>query len=92
MSMARILRKTSTTISTTAGYEKTIFVKTWTGRTITVVFSPERPTRFMKKEIERKTGIPTDHQQLVAGGRVLMDNTSLKEIGLSDGRTIELTA
>ena len=73
-------------------YEKTIYVKTWTGRTITVVFSPERATRFMKKEIERKTGIPTDHQQLVAGGRVLMDNTSLKEIGLSDGRTIELTA
>ena len=73
-------------------YKKTIYVKTWTGRTITVVFSPERATRFMKKEIERKTGIPTDHQQLVAGGRVLMDNASLKEIGFSDGRTIELTA
>ena len=73
-------------------YEKTIYVKTWTGRTITVVFSPERATRFMKKEIERRTGIPTDHQQLVAGGRVLMDNASLQESGLSDGRTIELTA
>ena len=46
----------------------------------------------MKKEIERKTGIPTDHQQLVAGGRVLIDNASIKESGLSDGMTIELTA
>ena len=73
-------------------YEKTKKVKTWTGRTITVVISPERATRFMKKEIERKTGIPTDHQCLVAEGRVLMDNAPFKESGLSDGRTIELTA
>ena len=73
-------------------YEKTIYVKTWTGRTITVVISPEKDTRFMKKEIERKTGIPVDHQCLVAEGRVLMDNAKFKESGLSDGRTIELTA
>ena len=63
-------------------YEKTIYVKTWTGRTITVVYDPERATRLMKEEIERKTGIP----------RVLMDNAPFKESGLSDGRTIELTA
>ena len=73
-------------------YEKTIYVKTWTGRAITVVISPERTTRFMKKEIEKKTGIPMDHQHLVAEGRVLMDNAPFKESGLSDGRTIELTA
>ena len=73
-------------------YEKTKNVKTWTGRTITVVISPEKDTRFMKKEIERKTGIPEDHQCLVAEGRVLMDNAQFKESGLSDGRTIELTA
>ena len=46
----------------------------------------------MKKEIERKTGIPSDHQCLVSEGRVLMDNAQFKESGLSDGRTIELTA
>ena len=47
-------------------YEKTIYVKTWTGRTITVVFNPENTTRLVKKDIKRRTGIPTDHQQLVA--------------------------
>ena len=73
-------------------YEKTIYVKTWTGRAIKVVISLERATRFMKKEVERKTGIPTDHQCLVTEGRVLMDNALFKESGLSDGRTIELTA
>ena len=39
-------------------YEKTIYVKTWTGRTITVVFSPERATRFMKKENRKKDRDP----------------------------------
>ena len=73
-------------------YEKTIYVKTWTGRTITVVFSPEIVTRTVKKEIEGKTGIPTDHQQLTSEGRVLTDNASMREIGLSEGRTIEITA
>ena len=73
-------------------YEKTIYVKTWTGRTITVVISPEKDTRFMKKENERKTRNPVDHQCLVAEGRVLMDNAKFKESGLSDRRTIELTA
>ena len=67
-------------------------MKTWTGRTITVVISLEEDTRFMKMEIERKTGIPVDHQCLVAEGKVLADNTKFKESGLSNGRTIELTA
>ena len=59
-------------------YEKTIYVKTWTGRTITAVFSPESVTRIVKGEIEAKTGIPTANQQLVVRGKVLWDNASLK--------------
>ena len=66
--------------------------ETWTGGTITAVFSPERVTKIVKREIEAKTGIPTDHQQLVVGVRVLTDNASMKEYGLSEGRTIEMTA
>ena len=73
-------------------YEKTIYVKTWTGRTITAVFSPESVTRIVKGEIEAKTGIPTRMQQLVARGKVLTDNASLKDYGLSGGGTIEMTA
>ena len=64
-------------------YEKTIYVKTWKGRTITAVFSPEKVTRIVKREIEAKTGIPTGIQQLVAGGKVLADNASVKDYGLS---------
>ena len=73
-------------------YEKTLYVKTWEGRTITAEISPEHTTKIMKRKIEAKTGIPTNIQQLVTRGKVLMDSISLKEYGLSGGKTIEITA
>ena len=72
-------------------YEKTIYVKTWTGRTITAEFSPGNVTECLKRKIEEKTGIPVELQKLVAGGKVLKDKTTLKEYGLSGGETIEMT-
>ena len=73
-------------------YEKTIYVKTWTGRTITAKISPERTAEIVKMQVEAKTGIPTDNHQLVARGRVLMDNIPLKEYGSTGGETIKMTA
>ena len=72
--------------------EKTIYVKTWIGRTITAVFSPEKVTKIVKIEIKAKTGIPTDHQLLVVRGRVLTDSALMKDHGISEGETIEMTA
>ena len=43
-------------------YEKTIYVKTWEGRTITAEISPEHTTKIVKGKIEAKTGIQTDDQ------------------------------
>ena len=73
-------------------YEKTTYVKTWVGRTITAEISPEHTTKIVKGKIEAKVGIRTDDQQLVARGKVLTDNTPLKEYGISGGETIEMTA
>ena len=73
-------------------YEKTIYVKTWVGRTITAKISPDRTTGIVKMQIEARTGISADNCQLEARGRVLMDNMPLKEYGLSGGETIEMTA
>ena len=73
-------------------YEKTIYMKTWTSRTITAVFGPERVTKVVKEEIDAKTRIPTDHQLLVARGRVFTDSALMKEHGISEGETIEMTA
>ena len=73
-------------------YEKTIYVKTWEGKTITVEISLEQTMEIAKRQIEAKTRIPKDHQHLVHKGKVLMDNTTLKEYGLSGGETVEMTA
>ena len=73
-------------------YEKTIYVKTWEGRTITAEISSEHTTIIVKSKIEAKTGIQTDDQQLVVRGKVLMDSTPLNDYGLSGGETIDMTA
>ena len=72
-------------------YEKTIYVKTWAGRTITAEISLGNVTESLKRKIEEKTGIPVESQKLVAGGKVLKDNTLLKDYGLLGGETIEMT-
>ena len=72
-------------------YKKTIYVKTWTGRTITAEISPGNVAKYLKRQIEEKTGIPVGSQNLVAGGKVLKDNLPLKEYGLLGGETIEMT-
>ena len=73
-------------------YEKTRNVKTWTGRTITVVIDPERATKNLKRMVEAKTGVPTESQQLTFGGKVLMDKVLMKDYNISGGETIEMTA
>ena len=60
--------------------------------TITAKISPERTTELVKMQIEAKTGIPADNYQLVARGRVFMDNMPLKEYGLSGEETIDMTS
>ena len=72
-------------------HEKTIYVKTWKRKTISVETDLKHTMEIVKRRIETKTRIPMDDQHLVAGGRVLLDNIPLKEYGKSGGETIELT-
>ena len=73
-------------------YEKTIFVKTWTGKTITVDIDLKYIVDTVKGQIEAKTRIPKDHQHLTSRGRVLMDNKTLKDYSVAGEETIEMTA
>ena len=73
-------------------YKKTIYVKTWTGRTVSLETDLDREVETMTRQLEAKTGIPKDHQHLVSRGKVLKDNRTLKEYGISGGETIEMTA
>ena len=73
-------------------YEKTIYVKTWTGKTITVEIDLKHTVETVKGQIEAKTRIPKDHQHLASRGKVLMDNKTLKDYSITGGETIEMTA
>ena len=73
-------------------YEKTIYVKTWRGKTITAKINPKHTVENMKEQIEEKTKIPKEHQHLVSRGRVLMDKKTLKDYNMNEGETIEMTA
>ena len=73
-------------------YEKTIFVKTWTGRTVSVETDLNCAVETVKRQLEAKTGIPKDHQHLASKGKVLEDSRTLKDCYISGGETIEMTA
>ena len=73
-------------------YEKTIYVKTWRGRTVSLVTDLDHAVGTLKRQLEAKTGIPKNHQYLTSRGKVLKDSGTLKEYGLSGGETVEMTA
>ena len=73
-------------------YEKTIYVKTWTGRTVSLEADLDHAVETVKRQLEAKTGIPKDHQHLASKGKVLKDSRTLKECGTSGGETVEMTA
>ena len=53
-------------------YEKTIFVKTWTGKTIIVEIDLKYTVDTVKGQIEAKMTIPKNHQHLTSKGKVLI--------------------
>ena len=72
-------------------HKKTIYVKTCTGRTVSVEADLNRDVESVKRQLEVKTGIPRKHQHLVSKGKVLKDNRSFNEYGISVGEVIDMT-
>eukprot|EP01083_Nonionella_stella_P037194 101407_1 len=84
------LMKPKQVLTRTYGGGMNIFIKTLTGKTITLAVDPNEVIYSVKCKIEDKEGIPTEQQRLIFAGKQLEDENTIAHYNICPHTTVHL--